>query len=168
MFALKKMRHYIWKYFISSSTIWLWYFLDAAKEKIDSVVYCEYIRTSVQFSCQVMSNSFRPHELQHARPSCPSPTPRVYTNPCPSSWWCHPTTSFSVIPFSSCPQSFPASGSFQMSQPFSSGGQSIGVSASMSCSCINFFFYEFGFILCLSLCSPVQEALLLCFLLEAL
>ena len=71
-------------------------------------------------------------ELQHARPPCPSPTPGVHPNPCPSSWWCHPTISFSVIPFSSCPQSFPASESFQMSQFFAWGGQSIGVSDSTS------------------------------------
>ena len=88
--------------------------------------------SSVQFSSSVMSNSLRPHELQHARPPCPSPTPRVYSNPCPLSQWCHPTISSSVAPFSSCPQSFPASGSFQMSQLFTSGGQSIGVSASTS------------------------------------
>ena len=69
---------------------------------------------------------------QHARPPCPSPAPRVYPNSCPLSWWCHPTISSSVVPFSSCPQSFPASGSFQMSQLFTSGGQSIGVSASTS------------------------------------
>ena len=73
-----------------------------------------------------------PHEPKHARPPCPSPTPRVHPNPCPLSRWCHPAISSSVIPFSSCPQSFPASGSFQMSQLFSSGGQSIGVSASTS------------------------------------
>ena len=77
-----------------------------------------------------MSDSLQPHEMQHARPPCPSPTPRVYSNSCPLSWWCHPTTSSSVIPFSSCLQSFPASGSFQMSQFFTSGGQSIGLSAS--------------------------------------
>ena len=88
--------------------------------------------SSVQFSGSVMSNSLRHHEPQHARPPCPSPTRRVYPNPCPSSRWCHPTISSSVIPFSSCLQSFPASGSFQMSQLFSSGGQSIGVSASTS------------------------------------
>ena len=83
----------------------------------------------VQFSCPVMSDSLQPHELQHTRPPCPSPTPRVYPN---SSRWCHPTISSLVIPFSSCPQSFPASESFQMSQLFTSGGQSIGVSASKS------------------------------------
>ena len=84
---------------------------------------------SVQFSCSVVSDSLRPHEPQHARPPYPSPTPRIHPNPCPSSQWCHPTVSSSIIPFSSCPQSFPASGSFQMSQLFASGGQSIGVSA---------------------------------------
>ena len=88
--------------------------------------------SSVQFSRSVISDSLRHYEPQHARPSCPSPTPRVYPNACPLSHWCHPTTSSSVIPFFSCPQSFLASGSFQMSQLFASGGQSIGVSASTS------------------------------------
>ena len=87
---------------------------------------------SVQFSHSVVSDSLRPHESQHARPPCPSPTPRVYSNSCPSSWWCHPAISFSVVPFSSCPPSLPASGSFPMSQLFAWGGQSIGVSASAS------------------------------------
>ena len=87
---------------------------------------------SVQFSPSVMSDSLRPHESQHARPPCPSPTPGVHPNPCLSSRRCHPTISSSVIPFSSCPHSFPASGSFPMSQLFASGGQSIGVSASTS------------------------------------
>jgi len=86
---------------------------------------------SVQFSCSVVSNSLWPHEPQHARPPCPSPTPRVYPNSCPLSQWCHPTISSSVVPFS-CPQSFPASGSFQMSHFFTSGGQSIGIAASTS------------------------------------
>ena len=85
-----------------------------------------------QFSCSVVSNSLWPHWLQHARPPCPSPTPGVHPNPCPLNRWCHPIISSSVFPFSSCPQSFPASGSFQMSQLFASGGQSIGVSASAS------------------------------------
>jgi len=88
--------------------------------------------SSVQFSHSVVSNSLWPHEPQHARPPCPLPTPGIYPNPCPLSRWCHPTISSSVVPFPSCPQSFPASGSFQMSQLFSSGGQSIGVSASTS------------------------------------
>ena len=85
---------------------------------------------SVQFSRSVMSDSLWPHEPQHARPPCPSPTVRVYPNPCPWSRWYYPTISSSVVPFSSCPQSFLASGSFQLSQLFESGGQSIGVSAS--------------------------------------
>ena len=83
-------------------------------------------------SVAVMSDSLRPHEPQHARPPCPSPTPGVHPNSCPSSQWCHPTISSSVVPFSSCPQSFPASGSFQINQLFTLGGQSIGVSASPS------------------------------------
>ena len=84
---------------------------------------------SVQFSRSVVSDSLRPHEPQHSWNPCPSPTPRVHPNPCPLSQWCHPTILSSVIPFSSCPQSFPPSGSFQMSQLFACGGQSIGVSA---------------------------------------
>ena len=88
--------------------------------------------SSVQFSCSVMSDSLRPHESQHARPPCPSPTPGVHSDSCPSSQWCHPTLLSSVIPFSSCPQFFPASESFPMSQLFAWGGQSIGVSASAS------------------------------------
>jgi len=87
---------------------------------------------SVQFSPSVMSDSLRPHELQHTRPPCPSPTSGVHPNPCPLNQWCNPTISSSVVPFSSCPQPFPASGSFPMSQLFTSGGQSMGVSASTS------------------------------------
>ena len=87
--------------------------------------------SSVQFTRSVMSNSLWPHESQHARPPCPSPTPRVHSDSCPLSQWCHPAISFSVVPFS-YPQSFPALGSFQMSQLFISGGQSIRVSASAS------------------------------------
>ena len=86
---------------------------------------------SIQFSPSVVSDSLWPHESQHARPPCPSSTPRVYSNSCSSSWWCHPAILSSVIPFSSCPQSLPASGSFPMSQLFSWGGQSIRVSASV-------------------------------------
>ena len=92
----------------------------------------EFLLFSVQFSHSVRSDSLRSHGPQHIRPPCPSPTPEVYSNSCPLSQWCHPTISSSVIPFSSCLQSFPASGSFQMSQLFTSGGQSIGVSASTS------------------------------------
>ena len=88
--------------------------------------------SSVQFSHSVVSDSLPPHEPQHARPPCPSPTPGVYSNPCPLSQWCHPTILSSVFPFSSCPQSFPALGYFLMSQHFQGGGQSTGVSASAS------------------------------------
>ena len=96
-------------------------------------IYFHY--ASVQFSSvQLLSHVqlFGTHGLQHLRPPCPSPTPRAYSNLCPSSQWCHPTISSSLIPFSSCPQCFLASGSFQMSQYFASAGQSIGVSASTS------------------------------------
>ena len=93
-------------------------------------LFCE--TSSVQFSSSVVSDSLRPHESQHTRPPCPLPTPRVYSNSCPLSWQCHPAISSSIVPFSSCPQSLPASGSFPMSQLFTSGGQSIGVSASAS------------------------------------
>ena len=92
---------------------------------------------SVQFSLSVVSDFWWPHGLQHTRPPCPSPTPGVYSNSCPSSWWCHSTISSSVIPFSSCLQSFPASGSFPMSQFLASGSQSIGVSASASVLPVN-------------------------------
>ena len=88
--------------------------------------------SSVQFSRSVVSDSLQPHEPQHTRPPCLSPTPGVYPNSCPLSWWCHRTISSSVVPFSSCLQSFPTSGSFQMSQLFASGGQNIGVSSSTS------------------------------------
>ena len=92
---------------------------------------------SVQFSCSVVSNTLQPHGLQHDRPPCPSPTPRVYSNSCPLSQWYHSTISSSVSHFSFLLQSFPASGSFQMSQFFPSGGQNIGVSASASVLPVN-------------------------------
>ena len=109
-------------------------FLKIRKKKKELISMPLYAVTehSVQFSCSVESDSLQPHELQHARPPCPSPTPGAYPNSCPLSQWCHPTISSSVIPFSSCLQSFPASRSFQMSQLFTSGGQSTGVSASAS------------------------------------
>ena len=88
--------------------------------------------SSVQFSLSVVSDSLRPHESQHARPPCPSPTPGVHSDSCPSSPWCHPAISSLVVPFSSCPKSLPASESFPMSQLFAWGGQSTGVSASAS------------------------------------
>ena len=87
--------------------------------------------SSVQFSHSVVSESLRPYEPQHTRPPCPSPTPGVHPNPCPLSWWCHPTSSSSVIPFSSYPQSFPASGSFPRCQLFTFDGQIIKASASV-------------------------------------
>ena len=93
------------------------------------IFYCyEAFYLSVQFICSVMSDSLQPHESQHARPPCPSPTPGVHPNPCPSSWWCHPAILSSVVPFS-CPQPLLASESFPMSQLFAWGSQSIGVSA---------------------------------------
>ena len=97
-----------------------------------STVYIAFTLYSVQFSPSVVSDSLPPHGLQHTRPPCLSPTPRVYSNSCPLSQWYHPVISSSVIPFYSCLQSFPASGSFQTSQFFASPGQSIGVSASTS------------------------------------
>ena len=93
--------------------------------------------TSVQFSSSAVSDSLRTHESEQARPPCPSPTPGVYSNSCPSSWWCYPAISSSVIPFSSCPQSLPASGSFPMSQLSASGDQSTGVSTSASVLPVN-------------------------------
>ena len=101
-------------------------------EKQPGVNYKYLQFSSVQFRCSVTSDSLWPHGSQHARPPCPSPTPGVYSNSCPSSQWCHPAISSSVVPFSSCPQSLPASGSFPMSQLFTWGGQSTEVSASAS------------------------------------
>ena len=95
-------------------------------------VFTKHLWSSVQFSHSVVSDSLQPHESQHTRPACPSPAPGVHPNPCSLHQWCHLTISSSVIPFSSCPQSFLASGSFQMSQLFTWSGQSIGVSASTS------------------------------------
>ena len=105
-----------------------WPCLLSVKKKKDEI--CSWL--SLQFSCSVMSDAWQPHEPQHTRPPCPSPTARSYSNSSPSSQWCHPTISSSVVPFSSLLQSFPASRSFQMSQLFASGGLSIGVSASTS------------------------------------
>ena len=100
--------------------------------KVQAILVLHNLYDSVQFSHSVMSDSLRPREPQHARPPCPSPTPGVHPNPCPLSRWCHPTISSSVVPFSSHLQSFPASGSFLMSQLFTTGGQSIGAAASAS------------------------------------
>ena len=110
----------------------LHFFLMANKGAISILIHIPSQFSSVQFSRSVVFDSLRPHGLQHARLPCPSPTPRVNPNSCPLSQWCYPTISSSVVPFSSCPQSFPPSGSFPMSQFFTSGGQSIGVSASTS------------------------------------
>ena len=115
-------RIYYLKYTKYPSINLMWVFTYA---KIDRLLYQF---SSVAHPCLTLL----PHGLQHARPPCTSPTPGVHTNPCPLCRWCHPTISSSVVPFSSCPQSFPASGSFQMSQHSTSGGQSIGVSASTS------------------------------------
>ena len=105
--------------------------------KISALVTPHFIELSIQFSHSVVSDSLRPHEPQHARPPCPSPTPGVYPNLCPLSQWWHLTISSSVVPFFSCLQSFPTSGSFSMSQLFKSGGQNIGVSASASVLPVN-------------------------------
>ena len=107
------------------------------KKELESSLFIPPVmeRSSVHFSCSVVSDSLRPHEPQHARPLCPSPTHKlswIYPNSCPLSQWCHPTILSSVIPFSFCFHSFPASGTFQMTQVFASGGQSIGVSALVS------------------------------------
>ena len=101
-------------------------------QKVKRNRWFKQIFSSVQLSHSVVSDSLRPHESQHARPLCPSPAPGVYPNSRPSSQWCHPAISYSVVPFSPCPQSLPASGSFPMSQLFAWGGQSTGVSASAS------------------------------------
>ena len=95
------------------------------------------VTVSIQFSLSVMSNSLRPQGVQHTRLPCPSPTPRACSNSCPLSWWCHPTISSSLVPFSSCLQSFPAPGSFPMSRFIASGGQSIGTSALASVLPVN-------------------------------
>ena len=110
---------------VSSSQITV----EVALKFFQSTLKPDFAFSSVQFSHSVMSDSLRPRELQLARPPCPSPYPGVHSNSCPSSWWCHPTISSSVVPLSSCPQSLPASESFPMSQLFTWGGQSIGVSA---------------------------------------
>ena len=128
----KHEANYFIKYFIS------WYFISwsllRGRWSRCTFPCCPH---SVQFSCSVVSVSLWPHGLQHARLPCPSPTPGANSNLCPSSQWCHPTTSSSVVPFSSRLQSFSASGSFLMSQLFTSGGQSIGVSASASLLPVN-------------------------------
>ena len=115
----------------------IWYIISYSKFSLHSIFPFLWHFSSVQFSGSVVSNSLRSHESQHTRPPCPSPTPGVHSNSCPSSWWCHPPISSSVVPFSSCPQSLPASESFPVSQLFTSGGQSIGVSALASVLPVN-------------------------------
>ena len=112
-------------YWSNINFIWVW-------EAYSHSSWIPFCFPSVQFSRSVVSNSLHPHGLQHTRPPCPSPTPGACSNSCPLSWWCHPTISSSVVPFSSRLQSFPASGSFPMSQLFAWGNLSIGVSASTS------------------------------------
>ena len=105
---------------------------DEACDNSSLVFFLSCSQATIQFSRSVVSNSLQPHRLQHVRPPCPSSTPEACSNSCPLSQWCHPTISFSVFPFSSRLRSFPASGSFPMSQLFTSGGQSVGASASES------------------------------------
>ena len=114
---------YIWH---TSARLWAWFW--AATAKLIFWFPSAY-KSSVQFSHSVLSDSLEPHELQHARPPCPSPAPGVHSDSRPLSQWCHPAVSSSIVPFSSCPQSLPASESFPMSQLFAWGGQSTGVSA---------------------------------------
>ena len=111
--------------------------LGATIQYILTTLDLNHVSQLVQFSHSVVSDSWRPHESQHPRPPCPSPTPGVYWNSRPSSRWCHPAISSSIVPFSSCPQSLPASESFPMSQLFAGGGQSTGVSASASVLSMN-------------------------------
>ena len=131
---MRKSRIFWWSYWVSEPewmlpSLWVRY----VREKKTPMCVFYFVRFSIQFSSVAQSNlTLRPHESQHARPPCPSPSPRVYSNSYPSSQWCHPAISSSVVPFSSCPQSFAASESFPMSQLFTWGGQSIGVSASAS------------------------------------
>ena len=138
------MFSFVLKYLISimyiSQGCWLFIYIVNVEQAYSCKYWLRYkiwgnsplSKSSVQFSRSVVSDSLQPHELQHARPPCPSPTPRVHSDSHPSSQWCHPAISSSVVPFSSCPQSLPASESFPMSQLFTWGGQSTGVSASAS------------------------------------
>ena len=136
---------HIWVFHFGEKEKIFWNFLYLGSEKNLSGDFYKHLKlililfafSSVQFSRSVVSDSLPPHELQHARPPCPSPTPGVYPNSRPSSPWCHPAISSSVVPFSSCPQSLPASESFPMSHLSTSGGQSIGVSASASVLPVN-------------------------------
>ena len=134
----RQLYSHLWDYLIT--LLWNVILVQVYEENLQASSWKKYFNRllrnsrilSVQFSCSVMSDSWQPHESQHARPPCPSPTPGVHSESRPSSQWCHPVISSSVIPFSSSLQSSPASGSSPMSQFFASGGQSIGVSASAS------------------------------------
>jgi len=137
LLELKSSYYLLIEWFILNSFYYLlkiFYLIIVDLQYCTFQMYNELIQlyTSVKFSYSVVSDSLQPHEPQHARPPSPSPTPRVHPNPRPLSHWCHPIISSSVFPFSSYSQSFPASGSFSVSQLFASGGQSIGVSASTS------------------------------------
>ena len=126
-FLPKNVHTYDNKTYYASKNSWLIHFAI-----IKQIFYIKGLFSSVQFGCSVVFDSLRPRELQHAGPPCLSPSPGVHSNSHPSSRWCHPAISSSVVPFSSCPQSLPASESFPMSQLFAWSGQSIGVSASAS------------------------------------
>ena len=123
---IKKIKFFFFSY--SPKTFYFLYMKQSFQMTMSSKLHKNKF-SSVQFSCSVVSNSLWPYESQHARPPCPSPTPGVHSDSRPSSRWCHPAISSSVVPFSSCPQSLPASGSFPMSQLFAWGGQSTGASA---------------------------------------
>ena len=131
--ATSGLAHSIALIIFHAETLWCW--CSWKQRNWDGIAWCKKpgsLGSPLQFSCSIVSDSLWAHGPQHARPPCPSPTPGVHPNSCPLCQWCHPTISSSVVPFSSCSQSFPASGSFPMSQLFTSGGQSIGVSASTS------------------------------------
>ena len=131
-----KVRAFIWTTAsLIITQVAAWQYSDQKGASLAPLVFLELFKmwySSVQFSHSIVSDSLQPHESWNARPPCPSPIPGVHSNSCPTSWWCHPAISSSVVPFSSCPQSLPASESFPMSQPFAWGDQSIGVSASVS------------------------------------
>ena len=128
---------YTYDIYVYISHIYHMYMIYISYIHIHTYIHIYVYIYKVQFSCSVVSDSLWPHGLQHARLPCPSPASGAYSNSCPLRQWCHPTISSSVVLFSSCLQSFPASGSFQMSQLFASGGQSIGVSASTSVLSMN-------------------------------
>ena len=132
--TINKKKQAQWLYWLNQKSSMIVYkctYEDSGTGYLKSRLYwllCMGLFSSVQFSPSVVSNSLQPHGLQHTRPPSPSPTPIVYSNSCPLSWWCHPTISSSVIPLSFCLQSFPASGSFQMSQFFVADGQNVSIS----------------------------------------